>query len=82
MGIRTQSYILLGGQAEQAGPGQPGEDKFWGDLRVTFQYLSGGYKKEGDRRVSAVCCRTRGNGFKLEKRRFRLDIRKTFFFLQ
>jgi len=38
-----------------------------GDLRAAFQYLKWGYKKEGDRLFSRVCCDwTRGNGFKLK----------------
>ena len=44
------------------------------DLRVAFQYPKGGYEKEGDRLSSSICCdRTRGNGFKLKERRFKLD---------
>ena len=36
-------------------------------MRAAFQYLKGGYKKEGDRLFSRVCCdRKRGNGFKLK----------------
>ena len=54
-----------------------------GDLRVAFQYLNGGYKKEGDRLLSRVCCdKTRGNCFKLKEGRFRLDIRKKSFYNQ
>ena len=50
-----------------------------GDLKVAFQYLKGGYKKEGDRFFSRVCCdRTRGSGFKVKEERFRLDVRKNF----
>ena len=47
---------------------------------MTFQYLKGSYKKEGDRLFSSVCVdRTRGNCFKLKESRFRLDIRKKSF---
>jgi len=42
---------------------------------VAFQCLNGGYKKEGDRLISKVSGdRTRGNSFKLNEGRFRLDI--------
>ena len=47
---------------------------------MAFQYLKGGYEKEGDRPFSRICGgRTRGGGFKLKEGRFRLDIRKKFF---
>jgi len=50
------------------------------DLIVASQYLKGGYRKDGDRLFNRDCCdTTRGNGFKLEEGRFRLDIRKKFF---
>lgn len=50
-----------------------------GDLRVVFQYLQGGCKKEGYRLFIRVCCvRTGGLGFKLKERSFifTLGIRK------
>jgi len=52
-----------------------------GDLIAAFQYLKGAYKKDDDKCFSRVCCnRTRGNVFKLAEGRFRLYIRKTFFY--
>jgi len=51
-----------------------------GDLKAVFQYPKGIYRKDGDKLFRGVCCdRTRGSGFKLKERRFRLDIRKKFF---
>ena len=47
---------------------------------MTFQYLKGSYRKEGDRLFSRVCGdRIRGNGFKLKVGRFRLDTMKKSF---
>ncbi|PKU33328.1 hypothetical protein llap_16368 [Limosa lapponica baueri] len=54
--------------------------RLWGDLIVAFQYLKGAYKKAVEGLFATACSnRTRGNGFKLEQGRFRLDIRKKFF---
>ncbi|KAK4827201.1 hypothetical protein QYF61_015229 [Mycteria americana] len=48
-----------------------------GHLIEAFQYFKGAYKKDGDKSFSrASSDRTRGNGFKLEESRFRLDIIK------
>jgi len=50
------------------------------DLIASFQYLKGTFRKDGDEFFSRDCSdRTRGNGFKLKKGRFRLHIRKGFF---
>ncbi|KFQ38027.1 hypothetical protein N332_02844, partial [Mesitornis unicolor] len=54
--------------------------RLWGNLIVTFQYLKDACKKSGEEMFTRVCSdRTKGNGFKLEKGRFRLDIRKKIF---
>ena len=51
-----------------------------GDFIAAWQYLKGAYKKDGEGLFTrAHSDRTRGNGFKLEEGRFRLDIRKKFF---
>ena len=47
---------------------------------MTFQYLKGAYKQEGEWLLTRVYSdRTRRNGLKLRQGRFRLDIRRKFF---
>jgi len=51
-----------------------------GGLIVAFQYLKEPYKKDRERLFARVCSdRTRGNGFKVKKGRFRLQMREKFF---
>jgi len=51
-----------------------------GHLTAAFQYLKGACKKDGKKLFSRLCFnRTRGNGFKLNKGRSRLDMMKNFF---
>ena len=54
-----------------------------GDLIAPFQYLRGAYRKAGEGLFIRACNnKMRGNGFKLEKGRFRLDIRRKFFIVR
>jgi len=56
------------------------KNRLWEDLIVAFQYLKEACKKAGEGLFTRACRnRTRGNGFKLKKGRFRLDVRKKFF---
>ncbi|KGL93462.1 hypothetical protein N301_12947, partial [Charadrius vociferus] len=54
-----------------------------GDLIAAFQYLKGAYRRAGEGLFTRSCSdRTRGNGYKLEEGRFRLNIRKKVFTLR
>jgi len=51
-----------------------------GDLIAAFQHLKGACKKAGEGLFTKVYSdRTRGDGFKLKRGRFRLDTQKKFF---
>ncbi|KGL88986.1 hypothetical protein N301_05016, partial [Charadrius vociferus] len=54
-----------------------------GDLIAAFQSLKGAYRRAGEGLFTRACSdRTRGNGYKEEEGRFRLNIRKKFFTLR
>ena len=56
------------------------DNKLHGDLRSAFHSLKGAYKNAGEGLFTRACSdKTRGNGFKLKKGRFRLDVRKEIF---
>ena len=54
--------------------------RLWGDLTAAFQYLKGGYRKDGEGLFIRECSdRMRSKCFKLKEGRFRLGARKKFF---
>ena len=55
------------------------ERRLQGDFIAAFQALKGAYKQEGSQLFErAANTRTRGNGFRLEERRFRLNRKRLF----
>ena len=71
--IQGIEYLSYETRQRELGLFSLGKRKLQRYLRAAFQYLKGDYKKEGDRQ-------DRRNGFKLKEWRFRLDIRKKFFY--
>ncbi|KFQ29904.1 hypothetical protein N332_06698, partial [Mesitornis unicolor] len=78
--IKRLEHLSYEDRMRELGLYSPENRMLQGDLIVTFQYLKGAYKKVGEEPFTRTYSnRMRGNGFKLEKGRFRLDIRKKFF---
>ncbi|PKU47817.1 hypothetical protein llap_1856 [Limosa lapponica baueri] len=78
--IRGSQHLCYKDRLRELGLFSLENRRLWGDLTAAFQYLRGAYRKDGKSLFTKACSdRTRSNGFKLEKSRFRLDIRKKFF---
>ena len=78
--IRGLEHLPCQDRLRELGFFIPKERKLWGDLIAAFQFLKGSYRKAGEGLVVRTGIdKMRGNGFKLQEGRFRLDIRKKFF---
>ena len=77
--IRGLEQLLYKDRLRELGLFSLEKRRLQGDLIAAFQYLNRGYRKAGEGFfIRAGSDRTRGNGLKLEKGFFRLDVRKKF----
>ena len=78
--IRGLEHLLHGDRLRELGLFSLERRRLGGDLIVAFWYLKGAYRKAGEGLLTKSCSnRMRGNGFRLEKNIFGLDIRKKLF---
>ena len=77
--IRRLEQLTYKDRLRELGLSSLEKRRLWGDLIAALQYLKRAYRKDGEGLfIRAYSDRVRGNGFKLEKGRFRLDIKKEF----
>lgn len=76
--IRQLEHVSCENSLRELGWSSMENRRLWGYLRAVFQHLKGAKKLGKD--LTRVCGdSTRGTGFKLKKRRFRLYIKKKCF---
>ena len=81
--IRGLEHLCYGERLRELGVLSLERRRLQGDRAEAFWYVKGAYKKDRERLFTrAHCDRTRGNGFKLNEGRFRLDIRKKCFMMR